>query len=194
VALNAKTNLREFSITVGSALLEQGIHAVLTGGACASIYTRGRYASGDADFVLSGRIDQGKLDRTMEELGFHREADRYVHSSASFFVEFPAGPLAIGSDVDIHPIEIRWRGKAAQALSATDSCRDRLAAYFHWDDRESLEVAIEIAESNDIDWQKVKSWSEKEGAITLFKEFQESVADRKTRGARNTRAPRRRNG
>jgi hypothetical protein len=194
VALNAKTNLREFSITVGSALGEQGIQAVLTGGACASIHTRGRYASGDADFVLSGRVDQGTLDRTMRELGFRREADRYIHSSASFFVEFPAGPLAIGSDVDIHPIEIRWRGKAARALSATDSCRDRLSAYFHWQDRRSLEVAVEIAESNDIDWQKVKSWSEKEGATQLFEEFRESVAGRSTRGARKTRAPRRRNG
>ena len=175
MALSAKSSLKEFSITVGSALRAQGIRAVLTGGACASIYTGGKYMSGDADFILRGRVDRRALDEALHRLGFGREGDRYVHRSSRFFVEFPAGPLAIGGDVNIEPVEIRLRDKVALALSATDSCRDRLSGYFHWQDRESLAVAIEIAVRNEIDWHAVKSWSEKEGAIEGFEDFQDQA-------------------
>ena len=51
MALGPKSTLRDVAITVGATLRQHGIHAVLTGGACANIYTRGAYLSGDADFI-----------------------------------------------------------------------------------------------------------------------------------------------
>lgn len=103
-----------------------GIRAVLTGGACANLYSGGVYQSSDADFVLAGHCSTNDVDRALSTLGFAREGDRYVHRFISFFVEFPSGPLGIGRDLRIRPV---WRSRRAAktlALSATDACRDRL--------------------------------------------------------------------
>jgi hypothetical protein len=64
-----------------------------------------------------------------------------------FFVEFPVGPLGIGRDLAVKPVQIRIGGGARRirALSATDCCRDRLAAFYHWNDRQSLDAAVDIA-------------------------------------------------
>jgi hypothetical protein len=163
-------------------LQRHGITAVLTGGACAAIYTGGRYLSADADFILRGPVRQSALDAAMASIGFRRENDRYIHPAVEFFVEFPVGPLAIGGDVDIHPVELGPRGKCVLALSATDSCRDRLAAYYHWDDRQSLDVAVQIALRNPVDWKVIEAWSVKEGAAERFAEFRKAVRRDRSRG------------
>jgi len=176
--INNRTPLRAVALAVGRALAEHGIRAVLTGGACASIHSAGRYMSDDLDFVLSGRVRVEDLDRAMASVGFVREANRYVHPSSNFWVEFPRGPLAVGADLDVTPIEWKEPAGSALALSATDSCRDRLAAYFHWNDRQSLEVAVAIASQNDVDLGRIRRWSRGEGHVARFEEFLRELAAR----------------
>ena len=65
----------------------------------------------------------------MAVVGFARNGDRYVHPETAFYVEFPAGPLAIGSDAEIVPVERRRGSYRFRSFDATDSVRDRLAAY-----------------------------------------------------------------
>lgn len=67
----------------------------------------------------------------MADVGFSRQGAAYVHSASAFFVEFPAGPLGIGDDDLVKPVEIRVGRARVLALSATDSCRDRLAREGH---------------------------------------------------------------
>lgn len=172
------TSLRGVALAVGQALDEHGIRAVLTGGACASVHAAGSYLSDDLDFVLGGRIAVADLDRAMASLDFVRKANRYFHPRTRFWVEFPRGPLAVGADLDVELIEWKGRGGRAVALSATDSCRDRLAAYYHWNDRQSLEVAVAIAARNDVDLERVRSWSEGEGHAVRFEEFRRELARR----------------
>ena len=62
-------------------------------------------------------------------------------AAVTALVEFPAGPLAIGDDDLVEPVELRVGRTRVPALSATDSCRDRLAAFYHWRDLQSLRVA-----------------------------------------------------
>lgn len=59
------------------------------------------------------------------------------------------------------------------------ACRDRLAAYFHWNDRQSLEVALEIAIRNRVNLGKVKRWSEAEGNADRFQMFQAELRRRR---------------
>ena len=121
---------------------------MLTGGACTTLYTRGAFPSLDMDFVLIGGTTQARLEEAMAAAGFVRRGDRYVHPRLPFWVEFPRGPLAIGSDHRIRPVARRVRSGRLQMLSPTDSCRDRLAAFYHRNDRQSLDVAVEIARRN----------------------------------------------
>ena len=173
--LSATSTLPEVAIAVGAQLRRHGITAVLTGGACVSVYTDGSYVSKDADFVIQGRVRQDDLDDALAELGFVRTGDRYVHSDVEFYLEFPPGPLAIGSDLAIRPAEVAIAGDVALALSATDSCRDRLAAFFHWRDRQSLQLAVAVARHQIVDLEAIRKWSRSEGNLDDYNEFLREV-------------------
>jgi hypothetical protein len=158
------------------------VDAVLTGGACASLHTGGRYTSMDVDFVMLGTPAQAAVDRAMASVGFKRRGDRYVHPKVSFYVEFPKGPLGIGTDLNIRPRRYRTARGEMKALSPTDSCRDRLAAFYHWSDRQSLKVAVDVARSNVIDLRIIRRWSREEGKMDAYGEFLHEL--RSARGMR----------
>jgi hypothetical protein len=90
-------------------------------------------------------------------------------------VEFPAGPLGIGGDLDIRPITYRIGKVGVKALSATDSCRDRLAAFYHWNDLQSLATAVEIGRRLKLNIEAIRRWSTREGETEKFKAFLESL-------------------
>ncbi len=138
-------SLAAVAVRVGDALRRRGIEAVLTGGACASLYTRGAYQSADVDFILRGTVSRRELDDAIGSVGFSRRGDRYIHRALPVYVEFPSGPLAIGADHRIRPVRRAYGRARTLVLSATDACRDRLAAFYHWNDRQGLEVAVAIA-------------------------------------------------
>lgn len=169
--LSAKSSLADVAISVGDALRRAGIRGVLTGGACAHLYTAGTYVSVDVDFVLSDDTPVTTIDRALNPLGFQRSRDYWVHAKLSFYVEFPRGPLGIGEDFKIRPVWKRKGGYKMLALSATDACRDRLAAYYHWNDRQSLGVAVAIAMHNRIRLATVKRWSLGEGHGDRYRIF-----------------------
>ena len=101
--------------------------------------------------------------------------------------EFPRGPLGIGEDFRIRPVWLRRRGARTLALSATDACRDRLAAFYHWTDRQSLAVAVSIALRNRVSLAKIRTWSRSEGHPEGYGVF---LAERaRARSARGRRRP-----
>jgi hypothetical protein len=169
------------AVSVGDILRRKGIRAVLTGGACAALHSNDAYSSLDVDFVLGGRTSQDALDDAMATAGYRRDGDRYVHSRHPYVVEFPRGPLGIGDDVGIRPVIVR-RGRASTlALSLTDSCRDRLAAFYHWNDRQGLRAAVVIAARRRVDFGAIRRWSVREGFTAKFGEFERAV--RASRGS-----------
>ncbi len=169
--LTGRASLRTVAGAVGDTLRRHGIKTVLTGGACATLYTRGAFPSLDMDFVLIGGTTQARLDGAMAAAGFGRRGDRYVHPRLPFWVEFPRGPIAIGRDYRIRPVVRRVRSGRLQMLSPTDSCRDRLAAFYHWNDRQSLDAAVEIARLNRVRLETVRRWSLAERAREGYAEF-----------------------
>ena len=153
---------------VATALRSAEIRAVLTGGACASLYTGGGYESSDLDFIIQNAVTETQLDRAMASIGFKRGGNQYEHPAAPFFVEFPAGPLGIGGDLHIQPVEYRIKGTVIAALSAADSCRDRLVAFYHWNDRQALKFAVAIAHRHRVNLTSIRRWSKREGALSQF--------------------------
>ena len=169
--LTRRSSLLDVAAVVARALSVAGQDAVLTGGACATLYSEGEYQSYDLDFILQSAATQRQLDAAMKPIGFRRKTDRYEHPEARFFVEFPAGPLGIGTDIAIRPVERAMKGVTVKLLSPTDSCRDRLAAWYHWKDRQSLETAVGIARRHKVSMDVIREWSSREGASTEFEEF-----------------------
>lgn len=169
--LGARSSLGDVAVAVGDALRRADIRAVLTGGACAHLYSGGVYQSLDADFVLTRPCRVEDLDRALATLGFRRVRDRYAHRRVPYLIEFPSGPLGIGDEFRIRPVWKRRGWARTLALSATDACRDRLEAFFHWSDRQSLAAAVAIAAQNRVAFRKVREWSRKEGHLEGYATF-----------------------
>lgn len=186
--VTARSTLPQVAACVASALSSAKIRAVLTGGACATFYSEGGYQSSDLDFILQSAVTRKTLDEVMKSIGFRRTGDHYEHSRTEFFVEFPAGPLGIGADIDIRPVVHRIEGTPVRLLSATDSCRDRLAAFYHWNDRQSLNTAIEIAQGRKVDLGSIRAWSRREDAAAGFAEFRRALDQGTGRRAKATRS------
>jgi hypothetical protein len=172
VTLGPASSLAEVVAAVARALGRARVRAVLPGGACASLHAEGAVTSYDLDFILQTAVTQARLDAVMASAGFRRQRDHYVHPTCPFWVEFPAGPLAIGGDANITPVTLVVRRVPVHSLSATDACRDRLAAYYHWNDVQSLATAIEIARRRRVKMRRIEAWSASEGAIDKFAVFQ----------------------
>ena len=176
MTISSTSTLTEVAVAVASALSQAGIDAVLTGGACATAYSEGAYVSHDLDFIVRSGGTRRDLNAAMGTAGFHRDGDRYAHPDSMFFVEFPRGPLAIGDDLDIQPVRLSISGGSVMALSATDACRDRLAAFFHWTDRQSFAAAVAIARVAQVDMAVIQQWSSDEGFRERFEEFRDALA------------------
>jgi hypothetical protein len=178
VTLSGRSTLRQVVQAVSAILRRHKIEAVLTGGACASLHSKGEYLSYDLDYIIRNSVTRAQLDQAMSSVGFARTGAEYRHAAMSFFVEFPKGPLAIGDDDLVEPVEMRVGSVRVLTLSATDSCRDRLAAFYHWNDLQSLRVAATIARCQPINLDAIRRWSLKEGRAAEFRQFERELAQR----------------
>lgn len=187
MTLRASSTLASVVGAVGGALRRARIRAVLTGGACASLHNGGASKSYDLDFIIQSPATQKQLDAALLSVGYRRDRDRYVHRSCPFWVEFPLGPLGLGGDADVTPKEIRVGRRRVLALSATDSCRDRLAAFYHWNDAQSFKAAVEIARRQPVDLALIARWSRGEGAAKAHADFERAltIAPRPTKRGRS---------
>ncbi|HQX80745.1 MAG TPA: hypothetical protein PKW63_03255 [Vicinamibacterales bacterium] len=176
MALSRHSTLRHVIQAVSSSLRRHRVQAVLTGGACASLHSKGDYLSHDLDYIIRNNVSRNQVDQAMRAVGFTRAGAEYRHADVEFFVEFPKGPVAIGDDDLVEPVEIRVGSVKVLTLSATDSCRDRLSAFYHWNDLQSLRVAAAIANRRPVNIEAIRAWSIKEGRATEFRQFEREIA------------------
>lgn len=164
-------NIGELAAYIAEHLRSKGIETVLVGGACISIYSANEYSSFDLDFIITGYSTRQKVRAALAEINFTEENRYFINPETRFFVEFPSGPLAIGDEPPAEISTLRFSTGNLRLLSATDSVKDRLAAYFHWKDQQSLEQAILIARGHKIDIDEVERWSGREGFAENFKKI-----------------------
>jgi hypothetical protein len=164
----AGLSIGELAALVAGHLRSKGIEVVLVGGACISIYTENRYSSFDLDFVATGIASRKQIKAALAELNFFENQRYFKNSETDFFVEFPSGPLAVGDEPPAEISTITFPTGILRLLSPTDSVKDRLAAYYHWKDQQSLEQAILVTRDQPVDLDEVQRWSAKEGFADLF--------------------------
>lgn len=172
--ISPQTTLEGMAAIVCQSLANAGIEVVLTGGAVVSIYSLNEYESYDLDFV---KITWSKkVDPIMESLGFQRQAGRHwIHPENPFFVEFPGNTLEIGKDTNTEIVERKYKGVVLKLISPTDCIKDRLAAFYHWNDRQGLDQALMVAEKQKFSLAKVEKWSRDEGHFEKFQQFKQKL-------------------
>lgn len=151
---------------VSQALEAAGIKATLSGGGAVSIYTDNVYTSEDLDFVTAERID--RLSAALEPLGFTLAHDRrhFTHQGTELFLEFPPAPLAFGNRVVQHeeiPV-LRTPWGPLRVITPTLCVMDRLAAYWHWNDRQSWDQAVLVASHQEVDYAELVAYAKEEKA------------------------------
>ena len=171
-------NVKELGSFICSALKAEDIYVVLSGGSCVEIYSRGEYTSWDLDLINQYNEQFKKIHSLMIQLGF-KEHDRYfVHEDTKYFIEFPSGPLGVG-DAPVEEIaEIETEAGVLRLLTPTDCVKDRLAAYYHWDDEQCLQQAVWVAQQNKVDLKSVKEWSIKEKAEQKYLKFYKKLKEK----------------
>ena len=164
-------SLGELGAFVCSHLENRGIRVTLTGGACASIYSENKYQSLDLDFIEELPTTRQSLKKALAEIGFVEENRYFRHPDTQFFLEFPSGPLSVGSEPVRDITILEFSTGRLRLISPTASVMDRLAAYYHWEDRQSFEQALLVARNQEIDLLRIRKWSEKEGKVEEFETF-----------------------
>lgn len=159
--------IKDLAVLISAELKKHGVDAVLVGGACVSIYSHNKYESLDLDYI--SHTDMKELGRIMEGIGFYKKSGRHFeHDECPFLVEFPAPPVAIGKEM---PIVKFNRIKSVVLLTPTDCVKDRLAAYYSWNDPQSLQQALMVAKAQKVNMSNIKEWSEIEGAADKYERF-----------------------
>ncbi|MCD4757703.1 MAG: hypothetical protein K8R39_05490 [Arcobacteraceae bacterium] len=168
-------SMPELASYVCSKLEEKDIEVVLSGGSCVEIYSRGDYTSYDIDLINRYNDTFFKIKSVMESLGFKEEGKYFVYEGTPFYIEFPSGPLGVG-DAPVTTIEqLTTKYGTLKLLTPTDCIKDRLAAYYHWDDPQSLTQAVWVAQKNDVNFEELKKWSKNEASLNKYDNFIKSV-------------------
>jgi len=173
-------SMEELAAYVCDALEKEGIETVLSGGCCVELYSKGRYTSDDIDLIDRFNGGHRKIKEIMLKIGFkeYKMKRYFVHKDTELFIEFPRGPLGVGDAPVKEVLSRKTETGILKLLTPTDCIKDRLAAYYHWDDRQSLEQAVWVAQENEFDLDSIESWSEHEGMIEKFSHFFLAVKDR----------------
>lgn len=173
--IDGTTPLIDLAALVCDACALAGIEIVLSGGACVSIYTQNKYESFDLDFVLLSNPDRKRIGRILEPLGFVKDGRHFRHPENSYIVEFLQPPLSVGQEPVREIREIRRGKMVLRLLSPTDCVKDRLAAFYHWDDRPSLHQAVLVCGDAKVDLREVRRWSLHEGMAEKYEHFKEAL-------------------
>jgi len=172
--ITAESSLVEVAFAVCSALHRAGVTAVLSGGGAATFYAPEAIQSFDLDFILEVYPRDGDPGHVLVDLGFENVGHDYVHKLSRYQLEFPRGPLAVGDDLIRSWNTVTDGDLLLHVISATDSCRDRLAAFYHFQDRSALEQALAVAAAvnTDLDLEKIRAWSKRESMSEPFAVFE----------------------
>lgn len=168
----------EVAAAVSDLLRERGIAVVLVGGACVSVYSGNRYQSSDLDLVTYSELPN--LTKARAEIGFRRDGRGFRRDDCEFVLDLVAPPFAVGQDLvdpDGGTRVIQTEAGTLRLLTPTDCVRDRLAAYDHWSNPQSLEQAVLVAraKATDIDLELIEHWSGREGHSKEYAVFLERL-------------------
>lgn len=177
--VDERTALRELAFIVCTTLAEADTTVVLSGGGAATIWAPDAIQSFDLDFVVTLHAkEDGAATRALAALGFERRGQEYRHATCRFHLDFPRGPLAIGGDLVDSWTTLHEKRRHLNVISATDSCRDRLAAFYHFGDRSAAAQARAVWAANRrrVDLAAIETWSRREGMAKRHAEFVASLA------------------
>lgn len=158
--------------------MESDVDVILVGGACVSIYTHNEYQSYDLDLI--SYESSNKIKKALDKIGFIFNKNKtFTHENCEYFIEFVTPPITVGNEIVKKFNLIESEHGSIKLLRPEDCIKDRLSAYFYWSDLQSLDQAIMVAHSQNVDFKEIESWATKENQTVKFSEFKSKVKPNK---------------
>jgi hypothetical protein len=161
----------ELAAYIQDSLQKAGIKVVLSGGSAVSFYSSDKYVSKDLDLINANFAKRSKIKSMMEKLSFHEHGRYFVNPETQFLVEFPDGPLSVGEEPVKEVREFELATGTLRVVSPTDCVKDRLCAFYFWNDQQGLAQAVLVVESQSVDLKEIKRWSKAEGKENEYRIF-----------------------
>jgi hypothetical protein len=158
----------DLAAVVAKHLQQNDIHVVLVGGLAVEIYSENLYLTKDIDMVDTSYRPPSTIQKAMSEIGFSKQGRVYVNQTTEVSVEFPSAPLSVGGQLILETTVIKTERGEIPILHAKDVIKDRLAAYFHWNDRQSLVQALAIMINHSIQTDELRTFCLDEGEQAQF--------------------------
>lgn len=165
----------ELAAFIQDSLQTGGIRVVLSGGSAVSFYSSNKYVSKDLDLIHVGFARRREVKAIMEKIGFHEKGRYFINPETEFFVEFPAGPLSVGDEPVKEISEFALPTGTLRIISPADCVKDRLCAFYFWNDQQGLAQAILVAKSQNVDLKEIKRWSKAEGKEQEYEIFRKRL-------------------
>lgn len=140
-----------------------------------SIFSKNIYISRDIDFVPDDILLMPKITKTLKSVGFMQKGRHFIRNDCLLMIEFVNPPLSVGGERISKIDKIKTKYGELNILSPTDCVKDRLAAYYHWGDPQSLEQALLVTKNNKINLKEIKRWSENENMLDKYNVFIERL-------------------
>ena len=97
------------------------------------------------------------MKEALSELGFELKGKHFSRPDCPYFIEFVTPPVALGKELVYRLKTLHTLFGQVKLLTPTDCINDRLASFFHWDDRQALEQAIMVFQDQKVDLQEIKN-------------------------------------
>ncbi|RAP33659.1 hypothetical protein DID80_07920 [Candidatus Marinamargulisbacteria bacterium SCGC AAA071-K20] len=168
-------SIKELATLIGTTFNENGLDAVLVGGACVSIYSSNKFMSFDLDLVSNAPIKD--IEIVLKKINFYKEGKYFRHSDSEFFIDIVSPPVAIGEELITTFNKVKTKLGEINLLTPLDCVKDRLAAFYHWDDNQSLIQAQSIFNKllTKTDLKTIETWSKSENHLKKFEDFKKDL-------------------
>lgn len=118
---------------------------------------------------------RSKIKGVMDRLGFEERGRYFINTDSQFSVEFPDGPLSVGEEPVKEISEFELTTGTLRIVSPTDCVKDRLCAFYFWNDQQGLVQAVLVAKSQKVDLKEIKRWSKVENHEREFEIFKKRL-------------------
>jgi len=152
-------SLAEVAARASAALAENGIPVVVVGGSAITMHAPHVYTSKDVDFAAIRGTTRRAFAAALKSLGFTARGRDFVHPDTPYTLDLVADTPYI----DQRPITafatVKTRHGPVKVYKLEDALADRVAAFLHWGDLESLEVAEQAvsAGSTTVSWTRLET-------------------------------------
>jgi predicted nucleotidyltransferase len=134
-------SLTEVAGAVASHLASKGIEVVVVGGSAITAHLPEVYTSHDIDFAVPTGQGLTEIATALAEIGFLRSGRVYASPDSIYTVDFVGDVPLIEQEPIYDYAKIETPAGMLQVYHIEDAIGDRIAAFVHWSDSESLDVA-----------------------------------------------------